>query len=279
MLLIGADVGATNARVMMEVDGIVAYAVRMATTNNYTIDLGHVATAARELAGDTTPDAVAAVVACKHSQDGGLLVAAGQLTGFVGQAFAGDLREAIGCARGISLNDTAGAALAEAISGAGVNFDTFVFVVFSSGINCCTVVRDSQGKPILVTGEFGHSIANFGDGFPCGCGRQDCLEANIGGKSVEWLYGMPAEKLPRYTWADRLPKLAVGIYNIATVTGAEDFVLGGAQFLGDAWMLPVLEEMINAMSSVVTVRLHLAVHADDAGLVGAIEAARMLVTA
>ncbi|QGH68301.1 ROK family protein [Pseudactinotalea sp. HY158] len=92
------------------------------------------------------------------------------------------LSEALG-APGLALNDGEAAATAEAVLGAGRQWDDVFMVALGTGIAGAHVVdgkvrRGAHGA----AGEVGHVAT--GDGRLCSCGQRGCLEVSIGGRAL-----------------------------------------------------------------------------------------------
>ncbi|CUH51420.1 ROK family protein [Shimia marina] len=108
-----------------------------------------------------------------------------------GRAFPSDINAA--CGRAITyVNDSHAMALSEAVFGAGQGHDTVISLILGTGIGGGVVVKQSLiSGPTATGGEVGHTAApahliaqhNL-PVYPCGCGRQGCIETYISGPGM-----------------------------------------------------------------------------------------------
>ena len=128
--------------------------------------------------------------------------------------------------------DVNGAAVAEAVWGAGQGLDTFAYVTIGTGIGAGLYVN---GKPIhgLLHPEAGHVLVRrdpVRDPFPGACPfHGDCLEGVASGPSIEQRTGIRGENLPddHYVWPLIGGYLAQLYYNMTVIAAPQRILVGG----------------------------------------------------
>ena len=79
-------------------------------------------------------------------------------------------------------HDVTAAAMGEALYGCGKNKDSFIFMIWGTGIGGAKIER-LLGKYHITSFEPGHNVADR-EGEPCSCGLRGCPELEIGGGSL-----------------------------------------------------------------------------------------------
>jgi glucokinase len=131
-------------------------------------------------------------------------------------------------------NDANAAGLAEAIWGAGANYDSVFYVTIGTGIGTAII----QEKRIFhgrtgAAAEGGHMTIDLKAPVRCGCGKRGCLESMVSGPAIarrgrEHLTRVPAISNPQS-----------GSLDDALITTKAVFDLSDA---GEAWAVQIIEE-------------------------------------
>jgi glucokinase len=286
-LHVGADIGATNARVGL-VDGRGQLVrARRANLPDRT-PTGVVATLKRLLGevmeGAPLPGAVGVGVAAMVR---GSVVVNAPNFGWRDVDFGAHLQQAL--SRTVRLaNDLSAAAWGELKAGvAKGKSDTFTVFV-GTGVGSAVI---AGGKLLSgasgVAGEFGHTKVVPEGGRPCGCGEEGCLEAYMGGaRLTAWmreagLEGTPSdlERLAsegngtaRTLYETAGGYLSLAIANQVTVLNPAMVVLGGGVLGRSPGLVARIQDVIARRSGAAArdgLEVKLAALGDDSGLVGA----------
>ena len=128
--------------------------------------------------------------------------------------------------------DVNGAALGEAVWGAGRGLDTFVYLTVGTGVGGGAII---QGKPAhgLMHREMGHMRVPHDwarDPYPGNCPYHgDCWEGLVCGPAVKARWQQDASTLPpeHPAWELQADYLALGLMNIVMTLSPQRIVLGG----------------------------------------------------
>jgi len=128
--------------------------------------------------------------------------------------------------------DVNGAAVGEAVWGAGIGLDTFAYVTIGTGIGAGLYVN---GRPVhgLLHPEAGHMLVRREPGrdpFPGSCPFHcDCLEGLASGPTIERRLGIRGEDLPddHEVWLLIGDYLAQLYYNMALIAAPQRILIGG----------------------------------------------------
>lgn len=184
--LIGIDLGGTTVRaVVTGPGGVLHRATVRHTARGYPAALAlaeQVVAQCRQALGPRPVRAVGVAVAGWLSADREYLLAAANL-GVAGVPLRRDLERRLGLPVTVE-NDGNAAALAEARAGAGLHARMLVMLTLGTGVGGGIVAAGSllTGAAGLA-GELGH-LPSGGEGPPCACGGQGCLEAYASGPAV-----------------------------------------------------------------------------------------------
>ncbi len=216
---------------------------------------------------------------------------------FIGKDFAGDLNRLLKMEMPILLeNDASCFALAEALSGAGTQYEldhnlspfeqTGIGIILGTGVGGGIIL----GGKILTGangggGEIGHSEL-INDGIKCYCGRNGCVEQYLSGPGVEAAYlnktgtkiksyqvfeDAKAGKSPAKEVIDKyIDLLAKFLVNLTNVFDPHYFVLGGGVSKRDE-LYQTVEQMVKENSFLPQVGPRVYQHklGDSAGVLGA----------
>ena len=186
-------------------------------------------------------------------------------------------------------NDAKCAALAEAVYGAGKDWDRVCMITLGTGVGGCFIRgrRLESGSPYAdADGILGHITVERG-GRPCTCGRRGCLEAYASATAVMDLYrektgeactardvflraagGEPAAKEVTETFRFYLGE---GLISLVNVLRPEVIVLGGGVAGAADQFLPELRAQVNRGifgGALLPVRIETAVLRNEAGIIG-----------
>jgi len=138
-------------------------------------------------------------------------------------------------------NDANAAGLAEAIWGAGANYDSIFYVTMGTGIGTAII----QAKRIFhgrtgAAAEGGHMTIDLNAPVGCGCGKRGCLESMVSGPAIarrgrEHLTKVPADSNSQEGNVDR-----------GAITTKSVFDTGDA---GEAWAVRVIEETTEILAA------------------------------
>lgn len=201
-------------------------------------------------------------------------------------------------------NDANAQAFAEFKYGAGVGYDSMIFVTISSGIGAGIIINKKIYRGITGTaGEFGHMIVDTHGEIRCGCGNYGCLWTFASGIALGKIFkkylvsGMetklevdentPASDINGETLkkgleindvltkkvVDLAAKYAgIGLYNIFQVFNPPIIVLGGGLMnLGDYFFDQIKYHFYNLAQDMIfdDISIVLSKLKEDAGLIGA----------
>lgn len=206
-------------------------------------------------------------------------------------------------------NDASAAALGEYRFGAGRGASTMLYLTISTGVGGGAVFGGKLHRGAAGNGgEFGHIVVRT-DGRPCLCGRRGCLEAYVAGSSIGaraqeaidggrasspasssaiaptgsstvspitaqdvWRAAEQGDPLAREIWDETTELLGVGLTDLVNAFEPDVVVLGGGVTRSGAALIDPVREAVrlNAMPpAAAAVRIELAAHGDDVGIVGA----------
>jgi predicted NBD/HSP70 family sugar kinase len=212
-------------------------------------------------------------IAGKVNPERTMLTGAGNLTHWIGRPLISRLEARFNCL--IVLGGDAEAALLAEIMYGGYRGVRVFLVIWGTGVGGAFVVYDKDGNIIPMAGEFGHlRVIPFG-GRKCNCGQRGCLEAYVGGASLQRIFRhfrISPERLPRFVWKVVARLMQVGLRNaIVTDPEIERVVFSGAIACKQPWMLPRIQRALEKELVVVSARpLAVSVFGESAGALGAI---------
>lgn len=271
-MYIAIDIGGTSARVAAfnstDSDRI-DRAERFNMTGKYADDLVRLRAAIAKLTNGEQVGGIGLATAGTLDKKLLTLSSAGNIRDWVGKPIVSDLGKIFGC-EVIWLNDAQAAALAEAFYGNHQGKDMW-FVIWGTGIGG-SIITFPHGRQHVVDAEPTHMVLDASDPGPVHrCGNHGCFELFCGGGGIEERYGKPAERLTEAQWSEVSNHLALGLYNLVLAYPVEQIVLGGGIANKQPRRFPSIEQELNRLlDGFRIVRLDLASHGEDAGLVGAL---------
>ncbi len=282
--LIGIDVGGTSARVARfddpESDAVSAQK-DFAVADDYEKDLAEFIATIQEVTGGEPVAGIGLASAGTLDYDRRVLIESPNVQSWKERPLLADLEKALGC-EVKWINDTAAAALAEAVHGKARSED-FWFFGWGTGIGVA-LVEFRDGVPYPIDSEAGHVILNWDDPEAplCGCGKRGCLEAYAGGGNIPQRFaGETAADLSGPEWEDVSIWVARGLYDILRTVPTDPehpesvVVFGGGITFKQPQCIPVIEANLNELlKGWRKARIELAKHDDNGGVVGAMAAAR-----
>lgn len=273
--LIGIDVGGTSARVA-EFSGPDSDEIerqdRFAISGEYPKDLEQlVATITAVLDGEAT-GGIGVGLAGEFNDDHSQLIHSPNVKGWIEQPLRNDLSEAFDCPVAL-INDAEAGAWAEARFGG--HQGDFWFITWGTGIGG-SIVEQQPGGPRVIAAEPGHNVIRWDETSPiCNCGKRGCFEAYVGGVNIEKRFGKPAAELSDEEWGDVTDWLARGLYDVIRTRPVREVVLGGGVTTKQTRHLPEIQRKLEAyLAGIQPIELTVAVHGEDAGVVGALAALR-----
>jgi glucokinase len=131
-------------------------------------------------------------------------------------------------------NDANVAAIAESRFGAGKEIDSFIFIIWGTGVGGGIIINNSIFRgPSGGAGEIGHISVDCA-GRQCNCGNKGCIEAYIGQR---YLSQRTREQLERSTTRSRIVELVDG-----DLTKIEPIIISMAAMEGDELARNILVE-------------------------------------
>ncbi len=205
----------------------------------------------------------------RMAKDGRSIAVAPNLPGYVGKPFAQDLSRALACPVRLAHDPVCGL-LAEKKFGYVRDFDRCAYLTISTGTGAAIQLsKASTGLTISI--EIGHQLLD-GNSLPCLCGQVGCLETFTGGRQLELRYRQPVAQISSIDatfWETFCDKLALGLVNLAQLTRIEAIAISGSIALNNTFLLPLLQQRVNAKLRGASLELSLATLAENAPLVGA----------
>lgn len=201
---------------------------------------------------------------------------AGNLTDWVGHNLVADLQREFGSECHVLLvNDAQAAAYAEACEGRDGSNLPFTLVIWGTGLNAVHVARDSQGKPLVLQSEFGHTTLPGAELRRCGCGQYGCAEAVLGGdRLLDRLNGGIYKSWQSITLevAERqgfFNDMAIFLRNVIGAHAVPVILFSGGVANRQAGWLPKIQAKLQDITQLPVPKLRLARHNEAAGMIGA----------
>ncbi len=124
-------------------------------------------------------------------------------------------------------NDAGLAALAEAVIGAGKDYNTVAYLTLSTGVGG-SVIHKPLNFLELPSYEPGHQIIIQNGRYNERCGQFGCLESYVSGTSFEQIYNVkPDNCFDEVIWDDYARHLASGVINVCSLWKPTALVFGG----------------------------------------------------
>lgn len=168
------------------------------------------------------------------------------------------------------LHDAQGAAIGEALYGAGRGSERFVYFIWGTGIGAADVKRIDAGRYFMFSFENGHHFMDW-QGKTCNCGQRGCPEAHLGGDMLRAYFGEDMGRIadddPR--WEFVIEKAAQLVLNTLCFHPVDLFVFNGGVINNRPFLLerirPLMEERLTLFPMP---RMVLAEKGDSAALFG-----------
>jgi len=266
---IAVDIGGTNTRLGLfesldSIDFVVL--AKFPTVQNYEEQL-HQIVAAIQNSGRKDLAGIGVSVAARIARDGRTVILAPNLPGYIGKPFANDLFERYACPVRLA-HDTVCGLLAEKKFGMLRNVERCAYLTVSTGTGAA-VQLGKASMSLTSSIEIGHQVLD-GNTLRCLCGQVGCLETFTGGRQVELRYGRPIAHITDMAfWETFSDKLALGLVNLAQLTRIDAVAISGAIALNNAFLVPMLQQKVNAILKWGMLELRLAALGENAPIVGA----------
>jgi glucokinase len=198
-------------------------------------------------------------------------------------------------------NDANAQTYAEFKYGAGIGYESMIFMTISSGIGGGIVIGNRLYRGITGTaGEFGHMIIDAHSQIQCGCGNYGCLmgcasglalpqvvqkyldqgisttleiesAADVDGKTLKM--GLERhDELCKKVATEYAGYIGIGVYNLFQIFNPPIIVLGGGLMkLGEAFFQKIKETFYTLVKDMLfdEIRIELSTLEEDAGVIGA----------
>jgi len=266
---IAVDIGGTNTRLglfeSLDSTDFVALA-KFPTVQNYEEQIRQIV-AAIQSSGKEDLAGIGVSAAARIARDGRTIILAPNLPGYIGKPFAQDLFERFACPVRLA-HDTVCGLLAEKKFGALHNIDRCAYLTVSTGTGAA-IQLGKASISLTSSIEIGHQLLD-GNTLTCLCGQVGCLETFTGGRQVELRYGRPIAHITDMAfWETFSDKLALGLVNLAQLTRIDAVAISGAIALNNAFLVPMLQQKVNAILKWGMLELRLAALGENAPIVGA----------
>lgn len=268
-IYIAVDIGGTNTRLGLfesldSTDFVVL--AKFPTVQNYEEQIRRIV-AAIQNSGREDPAGIGVSAAARIARDGRTIILAPNLPGYIGKPFAQDLFERFACPVRLA-HDTVCGLLAEKKFGALRNIDRCAYLTVSTGTGAA-IQLGKASISLTSSIEIGHQLLD-GNTLTCLCGQVGCLETFTGGRQVELRYGRPIAHITDMAfWETFSDKLALGLVNLAQLTRIDAVAISGAIALNNAFLVPMLQQKVNAILKWGMLELRLAALGENAPIVGA----------
>lgn len=266
---IAVDIGGTNTRLGLfesldSTDFVVL--AKFPTVQNYEEQIRQIV-AAIQNSGREDLAGIGVSAAARIARDGRTIILAPNLPGYIGKPFAQDLFERFACPVRLA-HDTVCGLLAEKKFGALRNIDRCAYLTVSTGTGAA-IQLGKASISLTSSIEIGHQVLE-GNTLTCLCGQVGCLETFTGGRQVELRYGRSIAHITDMAfWETFSDKLALGLVNLAQLTRIDAVAISGAIALNNAFLVPMLQQKVNAILKWGMLELRLAALGENAPIVGA----------
>ncbi|HEX7735038.1 MAG TPA: ROK family protein [Ktedonobacteraceae bacterium] len=205
-------------------------------------------------------------VGARVALDGRSIVLGPNFPGYLNQPFAADLEARLGCPVRLG-HDTVCGLLGERRFGALREIERAAYLTLSTGTGAA--IQLGKGETALISSiEFGHQVLDDNER-RCLCGQMGCLETFTGGRQLELRYGLPISEFADASfWEVFSSKLAAGLLNLALLARVDCVAVSGAIAIENAFLLPQMQEKVDALlkwGRLVLVRAELGEHAPLVG--------------
>ncbi len=265
----GVDIGGTGTRIgLFQTLDMPTFTLitRFLTHHNYDEQMQRIIAAiqdsgARGLAG------IGVSIGGRIARDGRSVIFAPNMLTYVGRPFAQDLVDHFACPVRLA-HDTVCGLLAEKQFGPIRECDRCAYLTISTGTGAA-IQLGKASTALTVSIEIGHQILD-GNSLVCLCGQTGCLETFTGGKQLELRLGRPVSQITDSAfWETFSEKLALGLVNLAQLSKVEEVAVSGAIALNNPFLLPMVQQKVNAILVGSTLHLSFASLQENAPLVGA----------
>ena len=249
-MYIAVDVGGTNMRVaLMDLEGD-GHIVRLAShrvPQDYDEGIhkliGHIS----ELAQDQPVEGIAACFPGIIDEND-MVTTANNLPDWAMKPIKGTLEAHFSMPVRL-LHDAQGAAVGEALYGAGRGAERFVYFIWGTGIGAADVKRIDDRRYYMFSFENGHHSMDW-QGKVCNCGQRGCPEAHLGGDMLRDYFGAEMQDVadddPR--WDFVVEKAAQLVLNTLCFHPVPLFVFNGGVINNRPFLLerirPLMEERL-----------------------------------
>jgi len=270
-MYIGIDIGGTSTRagLFQSLDSpVFAPLARFPTCPGYEQQLQALVNAVRS-SGPKYLAGIGISIGGRVAKDESSLAVAPNLPAFVGKPLAQDLSQQLACSVRLAHDPVCGL-LAEKKFGHLRNCDRCAYLTISTGTGAA-IHLSKTSTSLTLSIEIGHQLLD-GNLLPCLCGQVGCLETFTGGKQLELRYGRPVAQIAAIEptlWETFCDKLALGLVNLAQLTRVEAVAISGGIALNNTFLLPLLQQKVNAKLRGASLELSPAALGEDAPLVGA----------
>lgn len=205
-------------------------------------------------------------VGARVARNGRSIILGPNFPAYLDQPIADDLEARLACPVRLG-HDTVCGLLGERRFGALREIERAAYLTLSTGTGAA--IQLGKGETALISSiEFGHQVLDDNERL-CLCGQVGCLETFTGGRQLELRYGQPVVEFADDSfWQVFSAKLAAGLLNLALLTRVDMVVVSGAIALENDFLLPMIQERVDALlkwGRLLLVRAELGSHAPLVG--------------
>jgi predicted NBD/HSP70 family sugar kinase len=243
-MYIAIDIGGTNTRIASFDDinpGSLLGYEKIRTHQDYNEGLKDIENTIKNLAGHNIVEAIGISIASGIDINGRTAVNP-NIPEWRAERIVPNLKEKFSTNIKI-INDGSAGTLAESIIGAGKKYDAFTFLIWGTGLGGATIEKTKE-KYSIYEYEPGHMPIS-GDGRKCRCGKINCIESYVGGKSVENRYQKKMSELKEEEWVEILNYMRAGINQILVKHPVENIIFDGKIILKHPGFVKKLENAVD----------------------------------
>lgn len=243
-MYIAVDIGGTNTRVAsfksFDPETLIGFR-KLKTEEDYKKGLQNITNIIDDLIDDEKIDAIGISIASTINTDDKTVITP-NIPEWRAENLVSDLKSEYKDSIKI-INDGAAGGIAEALFGSGKDLESFTFLSWGTGLGGVTVEK-SNSQLVIHEYEPGH-LSIEGYGRTCECGKTDCIESYVGGRSVEKSLNKKIPAMNEKEWNEILEYMEKGLLKILGKYPVQNLVLGGKIFIEHPDFIKKLETDIN----------------------------------
>lgn len=272
-LYISVDIGGTNARIALIDQSVLPPRLNerrsFSIPRDYKSGLEAVTSHIQKLSDKYDIEGIGLSLPGIVDPEAGVIKDLSNLPSWKGKPIAADIKARFNKPVKI-IHDVAAALLGESEFGAGKDEDSFVYIIWGTGIGGSRLIK-SRDELICLSFEVGHHII-IRNGEICACGQKGCVESYISGWALTKKHRDMSKIADDYSLWDEVVEHATQTFmNAGAFYISEKFIFGGGLILKRPFLLSKIQNKINQQMKLITIpKFELSPLGDDAGLYGAV---------